>query len=231
MRWRAAAGWPPACPPTDPNARLDLFGTTEERIMGRLNSITKYSINASDEIVAVDGDWDNFALENDSPPELLSENILHRSFWDFISGDALQHVYRRLFAKVRAGETLEFSFRCDSPSLRRFMKLTMTPAADSGIEFVTETSRIEEREFQNVFHVNARRADEIVVACSWCKRLRTHDNVWHEPEDAIHALALFETVTIPSLSHGMCEECYETMMDGRSKENTHDHRAIIVTSA
>lgn len=81
--------------------------------MNNTQNNIRYCIDAADEIVAVSGDWDRFARENDAPPELLSGSILHRRFWDFVSGDTLTHVYRRMFAKVRAGESLDFSFRCD----------------------------------------------------------------------------------------------------------------------
>lgn len=176
------------------------------------NNTIRYSINAADEIVDVGGGWDSFAVENDSPPDLLSGSILLRSFWSFVSGDALQHVYRRIMERVRAGEAMDFSFRCDSPALRRFLILKMTATADGGIEFVTETICTEVRDFQRVFDANAKRADALIVACSWCNRLKTPDNVWKESEDAVQALSLFETDTIPALSHGMCESCYRSVM-------------------
>jgi hypothetical protein len=175
-------------------------------------SSTRYSINSSDNIVAVGGDWDQLALENNSPSDLLSANIHNRSFWEFVSGDALQHVYRSLMSTVRTGRTLDFVFRCDSPALRRFLKLRMVPGADDGIDFFTETLRTEPRGFQHVFDANAQRTDGLVVACSWCNKLQTGSDLWQEPEDAVEALSLFETQLVPELSHGMCEPCYESVM-------------------
>jgi hypothetical protein len=179
-------------------------------------NVTRYSIDVSDEIVAVGGDWDRFARENDAPLELFSGNILHRSFWDFLSGAALEHVYQRIMTNVRAGECMEFAFRCDSPGLRRFLTLRMTPADDGGINFVTETICTEEREFQRVFDADADRAEGIVIACSWCNKLKTGLHQWQEPEEAVRSLALFETDPMPALSHGMCEQCY-ALVTGRTK--------------
>lgn len=180
--------------------------------MTNSSNTIKYSINAADEIVEVGGEWDIFAVENDSPPELFSGSILHRSFWDFVSGDALRHVYRRIMEQVRAGKTMDFSFRCDSPDLRRFLSLQMSPIADGGIEFVTETICTEARKYQNVFDINAPRTGQVIVACSWCNKLKSGVNTWQEPEDAICTLSLFETDTIPTLSHGMCNGCYEMVL-------------------
>jgi hypothetical protein len=108
---------------------------------------------------------------------------------------------------------MDFDLRCDSPDLRRYLKLRITPAADGGIDFVTETICTEQREFQHILDANAKRADGLIVACSWCNKLRIGENCWQEAEDAIGALALFETDAIPALSHGMCEECYAAIMD------------------
>ena len=117
-----------------------------------------------------------------------------------------------MFSKVRAGETLDFSFRCDSPRFRRFLVLRMTPIADGGIEIVTETVCTEEREFQPLFDAKASRVGEFVVACSWCNKIRTGVDVWKEAEAAVPELGLFESDALPPLSHGMCEACYTSVM-------------------
>ncbi len=182
--------------------------------------IVRFSIDASDRIVDVGDDWDSFALENDAQADLFSDEILHRSFWDFISDDTLEHVYPRMITMVRAGESLDFAFRCDSPALRRFLTLRMRPTGSGGVEFETETVRTEEREFQPLFNKQGAKVGELVVACSWCNKIRTGMNVWQEAEDAVAALGLFENQVTRPLSHSMCEVCYEAvtakMADPRS---------------
>ncbi len=180
--------------------------------MTNSTSTIKYSINAADEVVSVSGDWDRFAVENDSPPDLYSGSIMHRNFWDFVSGDALGHVYRRMFAKVRSGESMDFSFRCDSPERRRFLTLRMNPTGDGGVEFITETICTEEREFQPLFSTKASKVGEFVVACSWCNKIRSETNIWLEVEEAVPKLGLFEKDALPPLSHGMCDGCYTSVM-------------------
>lgn len=178
---------------------------------------TRYSINAHDEIVDIGGDWDRFARENDSPPECFSANVIHRCFWDFVSGEAVRHVYRSLIMNVRAGRSFDFAFRCDSPRLRRFMTMQIKPGPAGGVDFVTELFATEERDFQRVFDINAKRSDALVVACSWCNKLRVGETVWTEPENAIRPLTLFEDNPVPALSHGMCESCYAAVMDKASR--------------
>ncbi|MEP6946131.1 MAG: hypothetical protein ABJA02_09455 [Acidobacteriota bacterium] len=180
--------------------------------MNELQNSVRYAIDASDKIVSVGGNWDRFAAENDSPPEVFARNILHRSFWDFISGDLTEHVYRQILAKVRAGTKLHFNFRCDSPTLRRFLTLDMIPNAAGGIEFLTETTRTEKREYQPLFCTNADKIIEMVITCSWCNKIKTGEKVWQECEDAVLSLGLFEDEAMPMLSHGMCEDCYRTVM-------------------
>ena len=149
--------------------------------------------------------------------------LLHQRFWDFVSGDTLEHVYRRVFAKVRAGESLNFSFRCDSPAVRRVLTLKMNPVDDGGIEFVTQTVSTEEREFQPLFDKDESRVGAVVVACSWCNKIKTVENIWQEPEDAVLELGLFEHDSLPPLSHGMCAACYASVM-GKMDDRVHAKR-------
>ena len=174
-----------------------------------------YSIDPADEIVAVGDDWDRFAIDNGAPRELLSDRIMHRSFWEFVSGETVEHVYRVLLAKVRGGASLAFNFRCDSPALRRFLTLRMYPVGTGGIEFITETVRTEEREFEALFDTTGRKADGLILACSWCNKVKTAPLVWLEAEEAVRVLGLFENNARPSLSHGMCGACYLAVTEKR----------------
>ncbi len=52
----------------------------------------------------------------------------------------------------------------------------------------------------------------IVVACSWCNKIKTAENVWKEVEYAVPDLRLFEVDAVPRLSHGMCEDCRKAVI-------------------
>lgn len=187
------------------------------------SNFVRYSIDAADDIVAIGDGWNDFAIKNGSP-ELIEGNILHRSFWDFVSGEALQHVYRRIMERVRAGDIQTFSFRCDSPELRRYLSLRMELTSGGGIEFTTETICTETREFQKIFDAKTKRNDALVVVCSWCIRIRTPSQIWQEAEEAVRTLSLFEIDCLPAVSHGICDECYQFVIGKTSAAKSLGHR-------
>jgi hypothetical protein len=47
--------------------------------------------------------------------------------------------------------------------------------------------------------------------CSWCSRFRLVGDHWVEAETAVDALGIFQTSTVPDVTHGMCPDCYATI--------------------
>ena len=170
-----------------------------------------YRIDQDDNIVSVEEAWDDFAASNDAP-ELEGKNVIERNLWDFVSDELTRHIYKQMTAEVRKGRSLTFGFRCDSPDQVRFLEMRMTPFSEEGVQFETFTSYIEERPPQEIFRRSSKVIDEVVIACSWCKKIKTAENVWHEVEQAIQILQLFDVDPAPQLSHGMCEDCYGKMI-------------------
>lgn len=170
-----------------------------------------YTIDRYDRIRSVGGGWDTFAAANDGA-ELDSSGIINTSFWDYIFGDTTIQVYRQILTAARAGKVMEFDLRCDSPDLRRFVKMVISPAIDDSVCLEMTTVRVEERFPQVILQQDGTCSETVVVTCSWCKKIRTDDGVWHEVEVAVPLLGLFELDEVPQLSHGMCEKCYEVVM-------------------
>ncbi len=171
-----------------------------------------YVINEENEIIFVNDAWSKFALANNAP-ELIAEKILNCNLWDFISDDTTRELYQKLVDKARAGHSVNFNFRCDSPDLRRFLEMQITLREDKNIQFDTRIINAEKRIYQNVFQNDARRTDSVIVACSWCKKIETRDGSWHEIEEALSNLKLFESENIPQMSHGMCVSCYQSISE------------------
>ncbi len=170
-----------------------------------------YHINKYDNLVSAGGLWDTFAIDNGAE-ELTFEKIRGRNLWDFITGDATKHVYGQILKRVRSGETLEFEFRCDSPQLRRFMAMVIAPAKEGGVRFKTRVIRIEER-VNRCFQVTGRSGtDRLVISCSWCNRFRIGEGLWVEAENVVDILHIFDGSTDLSLSHGMCDACYQAAL-------------------
>jgi hypothetical protein len=83
---------------------------------------------------------------------------------------------------------------------------------DGAVEFRTHTLSEEIRQPQTLLESNPPRSQELLRACGWCKKVFVGE-VWAEVEDALARLRLFERSLLPSLTHGICEQCYQKMVE------------------
>lgn len=171
-----------------------------------------YAINQSNEIIFVNDAWSELALANNAP-ELVAEKVLNRNLWDFVSDDATIELYQQLVGKARAGRSINFNFRCDAPDLRRLFEMKITLQTNQNVQFDSRLITAEKRVYQNVFQTDAQRADGVIVACSWCKKIETRGGIWREIEDALSNLKPFESEKTVQLSHGMCVSCFRSISE------------------
>lgn len=172
-----------------------------------------YRINALDTIVFVNEEWDRFAAGNGSPG-MVSDRILNRSLWEFISDPTTRLLYREILERARAGRSVNFPFRCDSPDRRRFLEMTVGLTDDAAVQFRVRTVAVEQRASQPLI-AGGGRVEPHLRMCGWCKKIPLADRGgWVEIEDAVAALKLFEQPELPLISHGICEDC-ETKMKER----------------
>lgn len=168
-----------------------------------------YHIDACDRIVSVEGGWLGFARANGAP-ELTRDAVSHQEIWRFIDDPDTRLIYRLLFDAVRSKtRSLTVSYRCDSPTRRRFMELTCIPAPDRGIELRSRTLREETRPYIRMLDKQAVHSERVVKLCAWCKRCQVDEEDWREMEDAVPALGAFDDDRPPIVSHGMCPECHQ----------------------
>jgi len=99
-----------------------------------------YQINKQDEIIFVNDEWFRFALANDGS-NLTREDVLYRSFWDFMSDNKVKYLYREILRWVNAGLSLKFNLRCDSPEIRRLLEMNIMPRKDGEAQFGSRTIR------------------------------------------------------------------------------------------
>ncbi|HKJ08236.1 MAG TPA: hypothetical protein VKA76_04025 [Gammaproteobacteria bacterium] len=168
-----------------------------------------YCVDGADSIIFVNDAWCAFAIANDAP-ELTTEAVLHRCLWDFIADPETSHLYRAIFARARrSGNAVTIPFRCDAPALRRYMQLDIQPV-DGGGERLQLTGRVlrqEPRAPVALLERAAQRSAELLRMCSWCKRIAVDTGQWLEAEEAIARLGLFDTPTLPGLTHTICDSC------------------------
>jgi hypothetical protein len=169
-----------------------------------------YRIDAHDTVSAVGDGWDTFALANDAP-DTTAEHVVGRSIWDCIAGSTTRQIYHALFDRTRSGTVVRIGIRCDGPAVRRALELQLVPEPDGGITVTVETRRVERRTREHLLDRTLPRGEDILAVCGWCKRVEAAEGRWIEVEDAMLELGLFERVTLPEITHGMCPECFEQL--------------------
>lgn len=167
-----------------------------------------YRIDLNNRVVSVSSQWLSFARENQAT-QLTEAAVSHHPLDQFIADAETRHIYQLILDKVRqTGCPVTVPFRCDGPSVRRFMELTVIPLANGDIEFESRLIREEKREEVPLFDPAVARSEELVVVCSWCKQVKANGR-WVEVEDAVRMLGLFDAARMPRISHGICPQCLE----------------------
>jgi len=186
-----------------------------------MNEIThiSYRINSQDEIVLINDEWSQFASANDGS-SLSPENVLFRSLWDFISDDKVKYLYKEILQRVNAGHSFKFNLRCDSPEMRRLLEMNITPQKDGEAQFDSRIIRTQLRMPPILFKNDAPLTDNLLIICSWCNKIKTGNGKWEEIEEAVKSLRLLELETLPKISHGMCDSCYQTVSLKLEKSKT-----------
>jgi hypothetical protein len=168
-----------------------------------------YSLDERDRIVRVNDAWTAFALDNDAP-ELAREQVLDRPIWEFLNDSTTRQIYRSLVSRVRAGREARFPLRCDSPDLRRYLNMIITPARENHVSFEVVVVAVEPRPTQRIWDRRTIRSDRLLVVCAWCKHVHVNGE-WMEIEDALTPLRIFESEPLPALTHGICGACNRAM--------------------
>lgn len=185
--------------------------------MGKNGRTVVYRIDCQDNIIYVNNAWSAFARENDGE-KLEKESVLNRPVWKYIYGKETKHIYEILFNKVRTGQKgINFPFRCDSPTMRRFMELKLLPLPNNGIELEACTLKEESRRQLNLLDAFIKKSHGHLMMCSWCKKVNVNDQ-WIEIEDALIQLDLFGEKELPGLTHGICLCCKEILEETIAEE-------------
>jgi hypothetical protein len=168
-------------------------------------------INRADIIEFVNDAWVRFAGECGSPT--LPHVVIGTSLWRHITGSEAVHLYRQLLAKVReTNAEVSVPFRCDSPTMRRFMRMKITPLPQGQVEFSTWIEREEPylRSIPLLDPFAPKDQGKLLRMCSWCKKIE-NDGSWLEIEEAVERLGLFDKLPLPEITHGICDGCLKMM--------------------
>lgn len=165
--------------------------------------------------------WLEFARQN-WRADFSPHSLLGATWRAQIADRATLHLYDRLVERaLELGRPLTVSFRCDAPDLRRYMQMSLLPLPDGGLEWASRLLRQEPRPPVLLPEVDPVLATELVVMCSWCKKVRVPDwpglatlqaGDWVEVEAVMSFFSEAHAGFYPELSHGACPACYQRIM-------------------
>lgn len=169
-----------------------------------------YRINNEDTINFINPHWIAFAISNNYEVA-YDDLILGRRLWDFIEGAPLTHLYQSAVERVRSMERSMFlTYRCDSPDRMRLLQMRIIPLPNSHIEFHNWVIKEETRAAIPLLDSDAQRNEEFIRMCSRCKAVHT-GKIWTPLEHAAKLQFLFESDSLPQITHGLCPVCEELM--------------------
>ncbi len=186
-----------------------------------------YLVGDDDRIVACGRDrWGRFARVNGAPNIADPKSVIGRDLFDFIAGEEVKDAYRwhlDSLRELRAAEIV-FPFRCDSPAVRRDMRMAISRVYDEnalhGFLFSSITLGEQERPPVNIYDFIAVAAESLgregvtpICMCSFCQRVRWNpaglatttrvEDSWIEPE----AYYRQGGPAAPRIVHGVCPDC------------------------
>jgi hypothetical protein len=184
-------------------------------------NIFEYWIDSEDIIYRVSTNWDQFAIENDAR-DLLAENVLGRSLWDYVTESEIRQIYMLLFNRIRQKKVpLEFPYRCDSPHVKRFMTMKVYPLDNDSIKFVSRIDKIEKQREAKILTRDLKRDLEFIRMCSWCKKISRNGD-WLEIEEAFGNHGIMADIGFPQITHTICQDCFERVVNDGKLDVTND---------
>jgi hypothetical protein len=92
------------------------------------------------------------------------------------------------------------------------MRLAVAPLGEGRIEFTSQLLKAEKRDPVSLLKASSR-TEEVLTICSFCKKVAVDRTEWIEIEDALAKLKLFNKDRMPSITHGICPECHNRVME------------------
>ena len=161
-----------------------------------------YHIDREDRLVAVN---DAYLCDGTTVGEQRRETVLGRRLWDLIPQAAAW--YEPLVRVTRLERRpFVFAFRCDTPDLRRLMRMQIEAGPNDEVCFISSVIRQQARAHVALLEPAAAIGLDLVSMCSWCKRVRAGDD-WLEVEPALERLGIESQDPMPGVSHGICPRC------------------------
>lgn len=162
----------------------------------------EFQLDHKNIITATGALWSAFALTNEAP-QLAGESVIGKPLLQFISGESSRQMMRTLLEAARRKQApLELDYRCDSPELRRQMRMRLEPQQDGSVFCSNLLVNSEARVAPIHFVCAKERARDTLVRCSLCNRIKNRER-WMEAD---HLKAARHKLTL-KVTYGICPDC------------------------
>jgi len=173
----------------------------------------RYLIDKNDIILEVNQEWNDFVKANQIE-DIDATKIVGQSLWKYISHTGVLLLYEMVLKRARETQKkIILPFRCDSPSLRRFMQIEITPLQNDEIAFETQLLRSQSRAAILFSEYNEKSNAPLLHICSWCNHFKVSENEWVEIEEGIKKFNLFSLDPLPMITHDLCKFCFEKVIN------------------
>ncbi len=160
-------------------------------------------------IVAVNESWDKFAANNGAP-QLAQGAVLGSNLLDAVSGKVSKSFTLALLELARnRDDEIQFEYRCDSPHLRRYMRLHVRGMVDGAVHFSHEHLYSEHFNKPVLFRTSAQRGRDSTIRCSVCNHVR-HDGFWKRSDYVSEQV--FNGQPVPVI-YGICPSCMDILAE------------------
>lgn len=184
-----------------------MVADTATRLQGHVLPVYQYAVNRDDVLIWVSKSWRAFARENDAP-ELADRSLRGVSLWVFIGDRETRGYYQRLHDGVRESKLpVTISSRCDSPTLRRDLRISLRPMRNGGILYESLVASVNVVPELALLSRNVRRSRQRLTLCSNCKKALIEPLGWLDLAAAGEHLPLYEKGFAPRLAYSMCPGC------------------------
>lgn len=170
--------------------------------------------------------WLEFANDTDA---LIrdSKMVVGKKLFDMIRGESVKNSYRQLHesAWLRRRKRITFDYRCDSPAVRREMRMSISSIHRNDVtiallyqsQIVSETARVPMMFFSEqkwLQEGSSYDKSKILKLCSYCHDVNwpigadIENQVWISPEEYYQRLGPTDVM----ISHGVCPTCFDKIV-------------------
>lgn len=171
-----------------------------------VGEVVSYWLYSKDTIIKVSQTWNRFALSNNATAEILEESVIGKNTYSFIVDDPTRMYLQVLLQQPRLlRTTVAKKYRCDSPGLKRYMEMRLTPEPEGLVRLDHTLEQLEPFNRPLTFHPASASSRATVCRCSICARLCI-GSCWIIPEEA-EAEGLIQPDALVPVTYLVCPVC------------------------